>query len=153
DFMEMAQLASEAGFPIEARKILDEGFATNVLGTGPDAVRQKRLRDTTTKQAAEDAKELAQGRGPSAAAKDGTGSVNVGLDYVINGQFDKGLPMMEQGVAKGGLKQPNDAKLRLGMAYFLAGQKDKAIEVLKAVQGADGTADLARLWILHAQRS
>ena len=153
DFMEMAQLASEAGFPIEAKKILDEGFSANLLGTGSDAVRQKRLRETVNKQAAEDAKVLAQGQGPAASAKDGMGHVNFGLDYVLNGQFDKGLPMMEQGVAKGGLKQPEDAKLRLGMGYFLAGQKDKAIQVLKTVQGADGTADLARLWVLHAQRA
>jgi hypothetical protein len=153
DFMEMAQLASEGGFPIEAKKILDEGFSANVLGTGPDAARQKRLRDTVNKQAAEDVRVLAQGPSSATAAKDGTGLVNSGLDYVFNGQFDKGLPLMEQGIAKGGLKQPEDAKLRLGMGYYIAGQKDKAIQTLKTVQGVDGTADLARLWVLHLQRS
>jgi hypothetical protein len=153
DYMEMAQLAMEAGFPLEAKKVLDEGYASNVLGTGPDAARQGKLRDTINKQAADDVKSLAQGQGPGANAKDGTGHVNAGLLYVFNGQYDKGLPMMEQGIAKGGLKQPEDAKLRLGMAYVLAGQKEKAIEVLKGVQGADGAADLARLWVLRAQQA
>jgi hypothetical protein len=153
DFMEMAQLATEAGFPIEGKKILDEGFSVNVLGTGADAARQKRLRDTIGKQAADDLKALAQGPTSATAAKDGTGLVNAGLNLVFNGQVDKGLPMIEQGIAKGGLKQPDDARLRLGMGYYLAGQKDKAIQTFKAVQGTDGTADLARLWVLHVQRS
>jgi hypothetical protein len=60
---------------------------------------------------------------------------------------------MEQGIAKGGLKRLEDAKLHLGIACLLAGQKAKGMQVLKTVQGSDGTADLARLWLLQAQRS
>ena len=68
------------------------------------------------------------------------------------GQFDTGLALMEQGIAKGGLRQPEDAKLHLGIAYLAAGQKAKAIQAFKEVGGTDGTADLARLWLTHAQR-
>ena len=57
---------------------------------------------------------------------------------------------MEQGIKKGGLKRPEEATLRLGMAYAMAGQKDKAIATLKTVQGKDGSEDLARLWSLYA---
>jgi len=63
-----------------------------------------------------------------------------------------GLPLMEQGIAKGGLREPEDAKLHLGIAYLAAGQKPKAIQTFKEVGGTDGTADLARLWLIHAQR-
>ncbi|KYC28971.1 conserved exported protein of unknown function [Sterolibacterium denitrificans] len=154
DYMEMAQLALQAGYPAEARKIVDAGYAKNLLGTGPAAEvnRHKRLRDLVNKQLAEDQKNLAQGERQANAAKDGTGLVNIGYNLVLNGQFDKGLGMMEQGLAKGGLKRPEDAKLHLGHAYLLAGQKDKAVQTLQTVQGTDGTADLARLWILQAQR-
>jgi Flp pilus assembly protein TadD len=53
---------------------------------------------------------------------------------------------MEAGIAKGGLKRPEDDKLHLGIAYLQAGNRSKAVQVLKTVQGSDGTAELARLW-------
>src|SRR5262249_25269854 len=95
----------------------------------------------------------AQNSKDAAAQKDGTGLVNTGWALVTAGQYDKGLAMMEQGLQRGGLKRPDDAKLHLAIAYLLAGQKAKAIEAFKTVQGNDGTADLARLWLIHAQRS
>jgi hypothetical protein len=42
--------------------------------------------------------------------------------------------------------------LHLGFAQLLAGQKAKAIETLRTVKGTDGTAEIARLWMLYAQR-
>lgn len=153
EYMEMAQLALQAGFPIEARKIVEQGYAAGALGAGGDAERHKRLRDAVSKQAAEDQKMLAGDEARAGEMKEGTGLVNVGFTHVGNGQFDKGLALMEQGIAKGGLKRPEDARLHLGVAYLLAGQKAKAIQAFKAVQGTDGTAELARLWIIHASRS
>jgi hypothetical protein len=41
----------------------------------------------------------------------------------------------------------------LGVAYLWAGQKDKARQALKSVQGTDGAADLARLWVIHSKQS
>ncbi len=153
DYMEMAQLALQAGYPAEAKKIVDDGYAKNLLGSGAasEIDRHKRLRDLVLKQLTDDQKNLAQGETQANAAKDGTGLVNIGYNFVLNGQNDKGLAMMEKGIAKGGLKRPEDAKLHLGHAYLLAGQKAKAVEAFKGVQGGDGTADLARLWVLQAQ--
>jgi hypothetical protein len=152
NFTDMAQIALNAGFPIEGKKILDQGFASGVLGTGSEAGHHKQLRDQMSKQAADDQKALDRDAVGAVTAQDGTGLVNVGFTYVSNGQFDKGLAMMEQGISKGGLKNPEDAKLHLGIAYLMVGQKPKAIQMFKTVQGADGTAELARLWILHAPR-
>jgi hypothetical protein len=58
---------------------------------------------------------------------------------------------MQQGIAKGGLKRPEDAKLHLGIAQVVAGDA-KAQATLRSVGGNDGTADLARLWSLYAKR-
>ena len=104
------------------------------------------------KNLAEDNKRLGQDDPQAASARDGTGLLNAGLNYVLNGRAEKGLEMMEQGLRKGGLKRPDDARLHLGYAYHLAGQNQRAIQVLKATQGADGTAALARLWIIHLGR-
>ena len=149
----MAQLAMKAGLPAEAKRIAERGFASGALGTGPDADAQRRLRDTATKQAAEDEKALVQDGKNASAAKDGTALVNLGFALVTAGQYDRGLALMEQGMEKGGVKRSEEAKLHLAIAYLAAGNKAKAIQAFKTVQGSDGTADLARLWLIHAQRS
>ena len=59
---------------------------------------------------------------------------------------------MEQGIAKGGLKRPEDGKLHLGIAYLQAGNRAKASQVLRSVGGTDGTAELARLWLTQGGR-
>ena len=71
---------------------------------------------------------------------------------VSAGQTEAGLALMEQGIQKGGISRPDEAKLHLAVAYLASGQKAKAIQAFQAVQG-DGTSDLARLWLIHAQRS
>ncbi|HET7033932.1 MAG TPA: hypothetical protein VFJ48_12455 [Casimicrobiaceae bacterium] len=149
----MAQLALRIGIPAEAKRILDKGFTAGVLGTGPDAAEQKKLRDTATKQAADDEKIFAQNAKTAAAAKDGSGLLSVGYAMVCAGHFEKGIQLMEQGIQKGGIGPPDEAKLHLAIAYLAAGQKANAITALKSVQGAGHTADLARLWLIHAQRS
>ena len=61
------------------------------------------------------------------------------------------IALVEQGLARGGLKRPEDAKLHLGIAYLQSGNKTRALSMLKTVQGSDGVADLARLWVVHAR--
>jgi hypothetical protein len=146
DYLEMAQLALADGLPGEAQKTLDEGYAARILGTGPGAPRQNRMREMAAKSAAEDQRELEQ-RGE---ATDGPPLVNAGLDYVTYGQVDKGIGLVENGIRIGGLKHPADAMLRLGVAYLRASQTVKGVEILRTVLGSDGTGDLARLWIIYA---
>lgn len=153
DFMEMAQLALQAGLPAEAKKVVTEGYTKGVLGTGAEADRHKRLRDLANKQTDDDRKALAEDEKAAAAAKDGEAQVKVGYAFVTNGELDKGIAMIEQGIAKGGLKRAEDAKLHLGMAYLQAGNRAKAVQVLRSVAGTDGAADLARLWMAQGGRS
>lgn len=149
DFMTMGQLALEAGYPAEAKKVIDQGFAAGILGKGVEAERHKRLQNKVNKDAAEDQRTLGQGDAEAENAKGGDALLNTGYNYVLNGKFEHGLPMMEKGLRKGALKHPEDAKLHLGIAYYLAGDKSKAVQVLRTVQGADGTADLAHLWAVY----
>jgi hypothetical protein len=153
DFMELAQLALQAGYPAEARKVLDQGYASGVLGSGPEAGRQQRLRDLVGKQYAQDQKALATPDPQMLKSADGGPLVNNGYNLVLNGQYDQGIALIEEGIAKGQLKHAEDARLHLGMAYLLAGRKDEALKALKAVQGADGTQDLARLWAAQARHT
>ena len=151
DYMEMTQLALQAGLAAEAKAAIDKGFASGVLGTGPEADRQKRLRDLAVRKAEEAKAEMPAKEAEAMAEKDGTALVAVGFNLATSGQAAKGVTLIEKGIAKGGLKRPEDAKLRLGQAMVLAGSP-KAAGVLRGVTGADGTADLARMWIILARR-
>jgi len=151
-YASMTKLAMDAGLPAEAKRIADEGFASGALGAGADADAQKRLRDMAAKQVVEDQKQLVQSAKAASNARDGNALVNVGFAYVSGGQFDTGIPMMEQGIAKGGLRRPDEAKLHLRIAYLSAGRKADAAKTFQSIGGADGTAELARLWLILARR-
>ena len=152
DYMEMTQLALQAGFAAEAKAAIDKGFAANVLGTGAEADRQKRLRDLAYKKADEDKATLAEREAQAAGSKDAAALVSIGFNQALAGQGAKGVALIEKGIAIGGLKRPEDAKLRLGQALVLAGESAKATSVLRSVVGTDGAADLARLWTLLGRR-
>jgi hypothetical protein len=153
DYSEMAQLALQAGSGAEAKLVVDKGFAAGALGTGAEADRHKRLRDLVTKRIDEARKTQAEDEAAALAAKDGNELVKIGMNQVFEGQKSKGLQLMQQGIAKGGLKRPEDAKLHLAIAQLMAGDSVKAQATLKTVGGNDGTGDLARLWTLYARRS
>lgn len=137
---------------MEAKKALDLGYKTGLMGTGADAAKDKILRDTVEKKAAIDLKALAEDEKQVAKNKEGTGLVNVGLNYLAIEQYDKAIALIEQGLAKGGLKHTEGTKLELGYAYLMSGKKDKAIEIFKSVQGTDGAADLAHIWLIKANQ-
>lgn len=151
DYMEAAQLALQAGVPSEAMQIIDKGYQAGMLGKGNEAERHGRLKGLAQKQLDESKAKRAAEEQEALAAKDGNALVNVGLNYVYEGNTQKGLSLIEQGIRKGGLKRPEDARLRLGEAQLHAGQKQKAVQTLRDVKGNDGAADIARLWVLNAR--
>jgi len=149
EYLDMAGLAMQAGFPVEAKKALDKGVADKLLGTSATDAKLKQLQEQVNKGLAEDMKALAQDEQRAAAAKTGVTPINTGFNFVQHGQFEKGIALIERGIAQGGLKNSEDAKLKLAMAYLYAGQKDKAVQAFKSVEGTDGTEVLARLWLLR----
>ena len=151
DYMEMVQLAVQAGSLNEAQQAMDKGFAAGVLGVGPEAERHKRLKDLVAKRLAESKAGQAQALVDAKAAKDGGELLAIGMDQVYGGQAKAGLELMQQGIAKG-TKRPDDAKLHLAIAQLVAGDHAKSAATFRTVQGNDGTADLARLWALFARK-
>jgi hypothetical protein len=152
DFMEMAQLALQADLASEGKQVIDKGISSGALSTGAQADRAKRLKALVDKKLAEDTASRAEDERQAAAAKSGDPMLVLGMRLVYAGDAAKGVQLMQEGIAKGALKRPEDAKLHLGIGQLVAGDKAKAQATFKTVQGADGTADLARLWALYARR-
>jgi hypothetical protein len=147
-YMFVAQSAKQAGFPIEAAKVMEAGFKAGALSS----VEHKQFRDLVDRDAADDVKNMARTSAEAAKAKEGPGLFNSGLNYVYNGESDKGLPMMEQGISRPGIRRPEDARLRLGIAYAIAGERAKAVEALAMVQSVEGGNEVARLWTAYAKQ-
>ena len=152
EYMELAQLALQAGLPVEAKAIVDKGYAAGVLGTGDQAARHQRLKDLVLKSESDSAANLEKNVAEAATLRDGNDLVKYGTVYASMGQHEKAVQLIEQGIAKGNLRRPDDAKLRLALA-LAANPKTKAkgLQTLRSVGGADGTADIARLYAVTMQ--
>ena len=151
DFVEMAQLAIDAGVPGEAQASMQKGMDSGVLKVADktEQGRYDRLMASATKQSDLDRKTLAQQQ--AEADKAGTGQVLVGLGqaYLSYGETDKAIAALEKGIAKGGVTDADEAQISLGMAYLKKGQKDQAREAFKKAGGK--FKDLGELWVIRTQ--
>lgn len=148
DYMEMGQLLLQAQLPAEAKSVVDKGYAAGVLGTGAEAARQQRLRDLVNKSVVDQKSTLAKRTADAKAGKTGDDLIAIGAEVASMGQYDEGIALMQEGIAKDNLKRPDDAKLRLGVAMLQSGKaKSAAVQQLRTVKGADGAPEVARLYI------
>ena len=148
DYVDAAQRALLAGLPGDAKSFLAKGYAAGVLGKGADAARQQRLAAMAEQQASEDQKGLMAKAKEAEVAPTGLPAVRLGEAYASYGRYPEAIAALEQGLRKGGLDHPEQAKLDLGIVYLAAGDKAKAAAVLSAIAGEDGARDLAQLWLI-----
>lgn len=141
DYMEMTQLAIVSGSVAEGKQIVDQGFSSGVLGHDAQADRERRLQALAAKRAS-----------APADPQNPVAPFDVGFNQVFAGQQQAGFAAMDAALAKG-VDHPDMARLRLGEAYYFAGQKARAVAAFKSVKGTDGAADLAQLWLLIAAKS
>lgn len=151
DYVEMAQLAMDAGVPGEAQATVQRGMDAGVLKVADktEQGRYDRLLASAKKQSDLDKGSLTQQQ--AEAEKAGTGQVLVGLGqaYLSYGETDKAIAALEKGIAKGGVTDVDEAQLSLGMAYLKKGQKDQAREAFKKAGGK--FKDLGDLWVIRTQ--
>ncbi len=152
DFMDMAELGVQQGYPMQAQKVMAAGYASGALGRDAGAAREARLKALIDQTASAKKASLASDEAAAKAAPDGNALVTVGANAVDAGQAPQGLALMQAGIARGGLVSVDDARLHLGLAQMDAGLKADAIRTLGTVGGTDGAADMAHLWILQIGR-
>lgn len=144
DYLELAQLALQAGFPAEAAKAVDAGYAAGALGGGPEADKHQRFRAQVAQRAQDQLKALEAAAPPDEA----DALFQHGYALFTQGRVQPGLAAMQQALDRGGLSRAGDARLRLGFALGRSGNADGAGRLLSQVQAAgaaDGSADIARL--------
>jgi tetratricopeptide (TPR) repeat protein len=153
DYTEMAQLAFDAGSPGEAERVLEKGLGKNIFTDQRVKERNQRLLEKVKKAAANDQATLTKQEKDADAAPQGQKNVAVGLAYLGYGQYDKAADELSKGISKGGVKDPAQAELLLGIAQLKAGHKDDAVKSFHAVKGDPALERLASLWSLHAKQA
>ena len=143
-----AALAARAGYPGEARKVLDEAYANKPF-TGTDLADANKLRPEINKAAANDVAQEAANEKSALASKDGNLLAAQGLLETTQDHAAKGADLIAQGLAKGGLRQPEEAKLHLGYAQVRAGRDADAMKTFESIKGGNGAASLAHVWIMY----
>ncbi len=147
DYSLLAQLALQLGFPGEAQAVVQKGFDTKVLSGD----RSTRLLNMAKTQAGQDAAAQAAVAKTANAAKNGDALVKLGEDEWGNGKYADAITSIKAGIAKG-VTDPDNAQIRLGMAYLGAGQKDAAIHAFAGVKTDPRQVMIAHLWTLYARK-
>jgi hypothetical protein len=149
-YADLADRALRAGFPAEAKQVLETGYARGKLGTGPQAAEHARLRQEANRAAAADRPAAPDAK--ALAAREPRFVYATGWNLFTAGMTNEGLALMEQAVQRGVAGQVEESKLRLGAAYASTGNAAKAREWLQPLAAAPGDAPvpvLARLWLLR----
>ena len=99
-----------------------------------------------TSQATTDRASLPRLAKEAAAQKTGQAEVRLGQAYLSYGQAADAVGAIERGVAKGGVRNADEASLYLGIAKLKAGDMAGASAALDAVKGDAFLQRLARYW-------
>ena len=145
DYETSAELAIEFKSAAEAQAIVQKGLDARVLS----GARDLRLLATAKTQAAADAAGLPAAEAAAKAAKTGDLYVGLGETFWGMGRYQDAINAIQAGLQKG-VTDKDNAQIRLGMAYYGAGQKANAVAAFEAVTKADpNAAMIAHLWTLY----
>jgi len=75
----------------------------------------------------------------------------IGKCALEQGRRSEAIAAFERGLAKGNARNPEEAKLNLGISQIKAGKKEAAAATLASVQGDETLKRLARLWSQRAR--
>ena len=148
DYETATEIAIQLGFPTEAQAIAQKGLQLKLL----DPSRGARLFNMAKTQSATDMANLAKTAAAATAAKTGDASVKLGEDYWGMGRYQDAVTAIKAGIAKG-VTNPDEAQIRLGMAYIGLHQRDAAVHALNGVSKSAPahTLTIARLWSIYAR--
>lgn len=151
EFTEMAQLALEKGLPGEAQSVIEEGKAKGLFTNKSNADLATRLLATAKTQAAADKPTLLVQDKEAAGRKNGEVDIRIGTAFLSYGDFERAVAAYERGFGKGNVRNPEEARLNLGIAQLKAGNKEAAAATFAAVKGDETLQRVARLWALLAK--
>lgn len=146
DYTVTAGLASQLHYDKEAATVLEQGISSGKITAG-----QATGLASARSAAAKDAGVLSAVAAAANSSKNGQAALALAEDYWGYGRYADVEAMARLASTKGGLKDPGEATMLLGMAQAMQGKAADAQTTLAPVTGAEARTRAAHLWALYAQ--
>ena len=114
-----------------------------------DKERYARLLDAAKKAAVLDKTTLESQDTRARAKPTGDADVKLAAAYLSYGQPDKAIEALNRGIAKGGIKDGDEAAILLGIAYLRSNNKEEAAKSFRNVKNDPLLTRVAKLWLLN----
>ena len=149
EYLEFAQLAVGQGLPGEAQAVIEKGMQKNVFTRASQKEQANQLMGEAKQAVTLDKSTLDKQDAAARAKPTGDNDVKLGAAYLSYGDPAKAIEAIQRGIAKGGVKNSDDAGLLLGIAQLRAGNKPEAAKAFQTVNKDPTMARIAKLWLLN----
>lgn len=144
DYTYMGNLADAQRNFVEARNVLQAGVAAGKISAGAALSKARG-------EAAGDEKIISQAISAAEKSKKGEDDMEIAQDLWGYGRYADVESIATAAKAKGGIKDPGEADVLIGMAQIAQGKFDAGIATLGQVNGSAARTRTAHLWVLYAQ--
>jgi tetratricopeptide (TPR) repeat protein len=140
DYIEMAQLLSDAKLPVEGLVVMDAAMSSGLVSDPSYKERALHLRDSLQVRAEVDKAGLSSGQPEREAAQAPTGDLSVALGQVYYGfgNFQDATTSITQGLQKGAPRGAFDAYVYLALSQAAMGNVEQAKETLGQIKSVPG---------------
>ncbi|HEX2591813.1 MAG TPA: hypothetical protein VHL34_09975 [Rhizomicrobium sp.] len=146
DYALLAQLGIQFGASAEAYGVTKAAFDAKIM----QGDRWTRLLNLAKTQMDKTNATFAQALAAAKADKRGENLLKLGEFQIGNGKAADAVGIIQQALTKQ-LNDPGSAKLRLGYAQLMAGQKDAAIRTFNSVRDTPQEQSIAQIWVIYAK--
>ncbi len=143
EYVDMANLALNAGLPAEAARVVELAYAAGTMGKGSDAANHQKLRLHIQQRLNEDEKALPA---LEKSAKDANTLASLADVYASKQKWLQSNDFYSKALAMGGLRREAETRLHAGLVLSKMGQKAEAVKMWDSVQGDATAVNLAQLW-------
>lgn len=147
DYTLHAAIANQMGYPGEARDVLQAGISNGKLSSAKGGS----LLSAARTSAAADERSLPTIAKSAAASKTGEQDVKLAEDYYGLGRYSEAADAATRAISKGGMKDPTEGNMVLGMTYVGQKKYAEAQAEFDKVKAGEARNKVAHLWSLYAQ--
>lgn len=147
DYTTLGGVAAQLGYPTEAVTVMQQGISSGKLTSGQAGETLIKAR----KDAAQDERLLGSIAAAAEKSKTGEQDVKLGEDYWGYGRYADAEAAARRAVAKGGLKDPAEGPLLIGIAEVAQGKYDEAQQTFAQINNTPAKTKVAHMWSLYAQ--
>ena len=144
ELVTMAQLYMQAEVPYKAATLLEREMES---GRVPKSAKNYRLLSQAWMLSQEDERAVPALKEAARLSDDGELDVRLGNTYLNLSNYDECISAVQSGLRKGGLKNPDNAQISLGMCLYNKRRYQAAIEAFRAAGKTSRSRKVSQQWI------